>query len=70
MSRLKESKERLAVAVDQLEAMSEKAGTPGPALAAEIEALRARNTALEKANDTVSLRLDAAIDNIRGLLDS
>lgn len=66
---LKKAKERLEKAIGRLEALALKDG-PNPALAEEIESLRAENTALKDISQAVTDRLDSTIDRIKGILES
>jgi len=71
--RLVQACTRLDKAISRLEAAL-KAKVPGNgvgngALTEELAALRDENAALKQTNDTVSCRLDGAIDRLRGILD-
>ena len=64
---------RLEHAVAQVEAALDErlkaAGENENALARELEAARQENAALRHANETVSRRLDGAIDRLRAVLE-
>jgi len=75
MSKLDEAQQRLQQAVSGLEEAARAASTSlnaqesGAASAAELEAVKSRNAALESANMAVAQRLDGAIAQIKEILD-
>lgn len=67
MARLQEAQKRLDKALAHLE---QATGGQNGALQAELTAVQNRCTVLEDSNRDVALRLDAAIERVREILNS
>lgn len=67
--RVTRARERLERAVAAMEAVIEDRIADSGADESDIDVVRAENRALREATETVSMRLDAAIDRLRAVLD-